>query len=650
MRRIGCAFACAALALAAGGPPSTAAATPRVLIALVGLGAGAPARASLLGRFAADPRLAAFGLLGASLGNYNELQTLLDITQSARVPFVDYTPRSPAPLTLEANGTVLGWPAELKRARGADASIEPGLLASQIPGGSAYAAIGAKPGIDALLAADRRGHVAAVSLGGGGSLLRRIRGLLATRRLVVADLSSGALGLRELNQLLASRSAGELVIGLERPPRTSASALQAPALLAIATSSIGSGRGALRTATTRIDGLVTTLDLAPTILDWLDLREPSAFVGQRITVGAPRSAAALSAFAARLKVIGHRRTPAIAAFLIAWLALLASAAVLWRRAGLARALRLGGLAALWAPTTILMAAALEPSEAVEIAVIVGGAFALGFATDRLARWPRGPAIPAAVGIVLYSVDLARGSPLIVRSLLGPNPISGARFFGVGNELSAVLPILLFAGLAAALPQRPASRRDAARFAAAGALVTLICSWGPLGANVGAIFTVGVGSVVATILLVPGRISARRVALAVAVPLVGLGLLAALDLASGGGAQYTREVVHADSLAALIDTLGRRLREAWLTLRGGATALAVLAALAVAAALHRLRAGVLAPVAGANAWGAALAGGFAGALVGSIANDSGARLLLVGCFALVCVLAYIRGAPAPTTSP
>ena len=136
--------------------PSPAAATPRVLIALVGLGAGAPARASLLGRFAADPRLAAFGLLGASLGNYNELQTLLDITQSARVPFVDYTPRSPAPLTLEANGTVLGWPAELKRARGADASIEPGLLASQIPGGSAYAAIGAKPGIDALLAADRR--------------------------------------------------------------------------------------------------------------------------------------------------------------------------------------------------------------------------------------------------------------------------------------------------------------------------------------------------------------------------------------------------------------------------------------------------------------------------------------------------------------
>jgi hypothetical protein len=247
---------------------------------------------------------------------------------------------------------------------------------------------------------------------------------------------------------------------------------------------------------------------------------------------------------------------------------------------------------------------------------------------------------------MYSIDLASGSPWIARSLLGPNPISGARFFGVGNELSAALPILLFAGLAAALPQRPATRRDAARFAAAGALVTLICSWGPLGTNVGAIFTVGVGSVVATILLLPGRIGARRLALAVAVPLVALGALAALDLASGGGAQYTREVVHTHSLAALIDTLGRRLREAWLTLRGGATAVAVIAALAAAAALVRMRARVLAPVAGANAWGAALAGGFAGALVGSVANDSGARLLLVGCFALLCVLAYIRGAPTP----
>jgi hypothetical protein len=617
---------------------------------MVGLGAGAPRRESLLERFASDPRLAAFGLLGASLSNYNELQTLLDITQSARVPFVDYTPRSPPPLTLAANGTLLGWPVELKRARGADARIEPGLLASQIPGGGAYAAIGATPGIDGLLAADRRGRVAAVSLGGDGSLLPRIRGLLVAHRMVVADLSPGAVGLEELNELLASRSPAELVIALERPPRTSASVLQVPALLAIATSSIGTERGALRTATTRIDGLVTTLDLAPTILDWLDLRPPNEFVGQRITVGAPRSAAALSAFAARLGAIGRRRTPAITAFLVAWLALLAGAAVLWRRAGLARALRLGGLAALWAPTTILIAAALAPSEAVEIAVIVGGAFVVACATDWLAPWPRGPAIPAAVGIILYSVDLARGSPWIVRSLLGPNPISGARFFGVGNELSAALPILLFAGLAAALPQRPAGRRDAARFALAGALVTLICSWGPLGANVGAIFTVGLGSVVATLLLVPGRVSARRVAFAVAVPLVGLGLLAALDLASGGGAQYTREVVHAHSLAALIDTLGRRLREAWLTLRGGATALAVLAALAAAAALVRLRARVLAPVADANAWGAGLAGGFAGALIGSIANDSGARLLLVGCFALVCVLAYIGGAPTPRASP
>ncbi|HEX2702092.1 MAG TPA: hypothetical protein VHM72_01510, partial [Solirubrobacteraceae bacterium] len=59
--------------------------------------------------------------------------------------------------------------------------------------------------------------------------------------------------------------------------------------------------------------------------------------------------------------------------------------------------------------------------------------------------------------------------------------------------------------------------------------------------------------------------------------------------------------------------------------------------------HRRR--ILAPARGANAWGACLGGGLAGSMLGSLANDSGPRLLLVGCFVLVCVLGYLWGAPA-----
>ena len=57
------------------------------------------------------------------------------------------------------------------------------------------------------------------------------------------------------------------------------------------------------------------------------------------------------------------------------------------------------------------------------------------------------------------VDLAFGSELIQRSLLGPNPMLGARFFGVGNELEVALAVIgllgIGAAVATALPARTA---------------------------------------------------------------------------------------------------------------------------------------------------------------------------------------------------
>ena len=74
-------------------------------------------------------------------------------------------------------------------------------------------------------------------------------------------------------------------------------------------------------------------------------------------------------------------------------------------------------------------------------------------------------MPCLVTVVFYIVDLARGSHLIIRSLLGPNPRFGSRFYGIGNELEASLPVLLFVGLAALLYGRDAlarGRRDLRR--------------------------------------------------------------------------------------------------------------------------------------------------------------------------------------------
>ena len=71
-------------------------------------------------------------------------------------------------------------------------------------------------------------------------------------------------------------------------------------------------------------------------------------------------------------------------------------------------------------------------------------------------WPRGPAAPTLVALLAYTVDLANHSHLVIRSLLGPSPRSGSRFYGLGNELEIALTIVLLVALAAVLRNRVAA--------------------------------------------------------------------------------------------------------------------------------------------------------------------------------------------------
>jgi hypothetical protein len=292
---------------------------------------------------------------------------------------------------------------------------------------------------------------------------------------------------------------------------------------------------------------------------------------------------------------------------------------------------------------MLVTAALAPSRAVEVAIIVGGAFALAVPTDRLAPWPRGPALPAVGMVLAYAIDLSLGSPLIARSLLGSNPIAGARFYGIGNEMEAALPIVLFAGLAAGLPQRAAHRREATIFGVVGLLFTAIIAWGRLGADVGALFTIGGGTAAGTLVLRRNR-SRGALLLTCATPFIGLACLAGLDLLTRAGGHYTNTILHAGSIDDVLDTLNRKLSSAVRQLVKGVMPILTLVCLAAGAYVIRKRDRVLAPAGTAPAWRACLVAGFTGSILGSVANDSGPVLLVIGCFGLGCVVAYLRGDP------
>ncbi|HZV72992.1 MAG TPA: hypothetical protein VFF79_04680 [Conexibacter sp.] len=629
---------------------------PTALIALMPVDVAKPPpggqRPSVADLIDGHPELA-LGMLSATQSGYSPQQSLLDITSGTRTSRGTYHPQDPPEMSLLpiagatptglGSGLIVNWLAAVARAESAPADVVPGLLASSIPGGAGHAGIHGQPNTEALVAATRAGVVDSVSLGRGDSVAARAGALLQRHRFVVALLPAGYAGDRQLDELIAARRPGELLVALEDPPP-----FNGPQLLWAGIAGLGPADAGFTSATTHVDGIAAAIDLLPTILGHLGERVPSSVRGQPIHVAGARDAAALQQLNDRLAVIGPRRIPALETFLFTWLGLVLLAGIVRDRAGVRFGMRIGGLALLWLPALLLLGAALSPSQQAELFLIAGGSFALALLTDLLLPWPRGPALPAILALVAYTLDLANHSHLIIRSLLGPSPRSGARFYGLGNELEIALTIVLLVALAGVVRSRARTRGNALAFALGGVALAAVVGSGRLGADVGGIFTIAGGTAVATLMLLPGGLTKRAIAIAIVAPLAGVAALAALELATGGDGHFTRTVLHG-SVSDQLNTLQRRYELAWSIVSGGyAPLLTTICALAVAYAIvHRGR--VYVTIRDDAVWRAALCGGLAASVSGSLFNDSGPILFFIGVVSLGFVTAYLRSPPGASAS-
>jgi hypothetical protein len=587
------------------------------------------------------------GLLSATQGAYFREQFLLDLGQGARVAASAYKqPKPPALSGVDAvrheSIELPGWPALIARAGAAPQLLRPGLLASSIPGGAGYVGVDDVDQSDLIAALDRRGRLAAYSSGSRSTLLARIAGMRAAKRLVICDLPSGAVGFAELRTLSRERPSGELLLVVQRAPDGGGHEL----LWAGAAGLPGGGGHELSSPTTNQRGLIASVDLAPSILDHLGLRVPADMRGEPIETDGTLDGAALRAFAARLHIVGGRRLTAFGCLLAAWALLLLASSSLPRRhrvAARARAMRVGALAVLWIPVGALIGAALEPSAAIEYLTITLSCFALAAIADALLPWPRAPLLPAVVGVLALVIDALAGTQLLVRSLLGPNPILGARFYGFGNELKSGLAVAVLAALAATLYPAVRSRRAAALAAVGGIVLAAVEGSARIGAGVGGVILVAAGFAAAALVLAPGSFSRGRALVLLASPLVALVALAALDLATAhGSGHFTGSVLHARSAGDVRDLIERRYGAAWTELKNHAMPFATALALVYAVLAVRRRARLLAPVSEDPAWLATLAGGLTAGVVGSFSEDSGPVLLVVAMFVLGCVAAYLWG--------
>ena len=510
------------------------------------------------------------GVMSAGLGTVPATQTYLDVGQGSRV----FDSLYDQPLPGREGGGKDWWPEVVERAESAPADIEPGLLRRTLR----------EAGAQSWFA------------------------------------ETGRLSLDRLPQ----EGSYDLLIAIARPTGDS----DQPLPIGIE----GPGfDGNLTSDSTRMDGYVLSTDVAPTILGALGIEVPSQMSGQPIRAEGSADPAAVESLVERMDVISSRRGPVIGLNVVIWLAALLLVTLL-SRGRLARAgVRLTGLTVVYLPLVLLLGAALEPGETAERLLVLLCAPLLAGVSLLLLKGYRGLAVASAATVLAYALDVVAGSPLTSLSLLGPNPGLGVRFYGIGNELEALLAVLVVAGTGATLTgfARSASARAAAGvFVAVGLIAAFVFAAGRFGADVGAAIVFPVGAAVAA-MSIAGHGRRTAVLTVIAAPLVVLALLALIDLLSGANAHLTRSVLDAGGLGNLADVAQRRLQLSAHSF-GRPVLLAFLpVVLAIAVAGYLRRGSLRAWLEGTPAMRAGLLGALAATVIGTLANDSGALLLEIG---------------------
>lgn len=618
-------------ALAAAAPAGgQTAADPRVIVAVL------PPGTTVEGIAAADG--ISPGMVSAGLGRVPPAQTYLDIGQGNRVNEKLY--EDPLPPVAIRDGRVPAglWEEVTERAAGAPASIVPGLLGSTLAEAGADAHVetvgqGAEPGrrglgatgLAGLIAVDRSGRVPVRS-----SVDCGVRGCGAGLSVIRSETG-------ELPSLVEALGERDLLIAL-----TAAS--PAERLLPAGIAGAGFG-GNLTSDSTRTDGLVTATDIAPTVLERLGVDRPAEINGTPIRAEGEPDASAVAELRERLL---HRadRDPVVLFPLLAWLAIAALAAILRGARGARVALPLVALAAVWAPLLLLVAAAVDAGELASALLLGLGGSALAAATATLLPGYRGLALACGVTVAAHAVDVIAGSPLTALSVLGPNPSGGVRFFGIGNEHEATLTTLTLIGTGAWLATRRVSPRGTAAWFVAIALAAAVAfAPGRFGADVGAaiVLAAGGGTAAGLALGLPVR---RVVAIVVGAAAAGVAALALVDLVLGG-AHLSRSVLGASEAGEVTDVLERRLRLMADTFTDPVyPELLVASAVLLVAGLIR-RHTVLAWFGGRWAARAGFLGALVGVLVGTVANDSGSTLLVIGTIYLAVCAGFFWGNRGPS---
>jgi hypothetical protein len=324
---------------------------------------------------------------------------------------------------------------------------------------------------------------------------------------------------------------------------------EGPCLLAA-----GCARG-VTSDTTRRDGIVSNVDVAPTILDFLGVPIPEEMTGSPIRIeGEPPT----RLHQRYLQYQGIHTPVGLLALAVVLVTLFASVGVLVaRRSAPPNAIKALGVLALVsvALPVVMLPSSVLPRLTYSVVLPVLAA-AVGIVAIVAVRLGHGdPARPVAIvsglGMGVVILDGVLGWPGMLMPLLGDSALEGVRFYGMGNAyagvymagailLSARIPpvagmgLLLATGLLAGLPR--------------------------FGAELGTSFTLFFAAGLWYLLRVRKGFGFREVATAGAITLAGLATILVIHRFSGVPTHVTRVLEDAERSGAgeLLSVFGRRL--------------------------------------------------------------------------------------------
>lgn len=274
----------------------------------------------------------------------------------------------------------------------------------------------------------------------------------------------------------------------------------------------GVGPGLLTSPTTKRPGVIKNTDLAPTILGFYGIDTPARMSGRGLMlIPAKDALAGVGALYNKLEMNFQARPPVLRHYVLIQLALviISLAAIFIRgRNTLMQALKPALLAVMSVPLALLLVPLL-PHFSIPVLVAQLVAVTVGI-TTLIHLWLRNyeneldPFIFISLLTSLcIAVDLLMGAPLQKSSLLGYDPVVGARFYGLGNEYMGILLGSTIIGTTALITRIPTGRRLVLPAVGVYYLAILYVIAAPqLGTNVGGSIA-GAGSFLVTMLLLAG---------------------------------------------------------------------------------------------------------------------------------------------------